>query len=203
MITMKNIIREGHPTLEKKSDPVSLPLDEETKQTLKEMREFLINSQDEEKREEYELREGVGLSAPQIDLPKRLIAIYTLDEKFETLHDYLMVNPKIISHSEAKTYMPGGEGCLSVDREVEGLVPRHKKVTVKTLLYNPESGTVEEARLRLRGFLSIVFQHELDHLNGVLFTKRVEESLEGISPVQFQPPQDNNQNNESHKEAEL
>ncbi len=200
MITMKNIIREGHPTLEKKAKPVELPLDDETKNTLKEMREFLIHSQDEEKREEYELREGVGLSAPQIDISKRLVAIYTLDEKFETLHDYLMINPKIISHSEAKTYMPGGEGCLSVDREVEGLVPRHKKVTVKTHLYDPETDTVEETRIRLRGFLSIVFQHELDHLNGVLFVKRVEESLEGITPVQFTPPQENNQNTDSNKE---
>jgi len=185
MLTMDDIIREGHPSLKKESAPVSLPLSKEDKRILKDMRQFLIDSQDENTREQYELREGVGLSAVQIDHLKRMMAIHTLDEKFETLHDYLMVNPKLISHSQERTYLPGGEGCLSVDREVEGLVPRYKRVRVRTYLYHPESDTLEETTLRLRGFIAIVFQHELDHLNGVLFTSRVHTSLEGIEPIEF------------------
>jgi len=185
MLTMKDVIRDGHPTLHKKSDEVKLPLNQKTKDTLTEMRTFLINSQDPELAEKYALRPGVGLAAPQINLPLRMLAIYTEDENFETLHDYLMVNPKIISHSTALTYMPGGEGCLSVDRDVEGLVPRYKKVTVKTHLFDPETKSLKEETLRLKGFASIVFQHELDHLNGVMFYEKVKPTLEGVSPVQF------------------
>lgn len=193
MLTMKDVIREGHPTLTEKSEPVELPLDSETKNTLKRMRTFLINSQDDTMVEKYDLRPGVGLAAPQINIKKRMLAIYTEDESFETHHDYLMINPKIISHSEAITYMPGGEGCLSIDREVEGLVPRKKKVTVKTHLYDVKRDTVTETTLRLRGFLAIVFQHELDHLNGILFPERLVETLEDVEPIQFKPkPKDIN-----------
>lgn len=185
MLTMKDVIRDGHPTLHKKSDEVKLPLDQKIQATLTEMRTFLINSQDPELAEKYALRPGVGLAAPQINLPLRMLAIYTEDENFETLHDYLMVNPKIVSHSTALTYMPGGEGCLSVDRDVEGLVPRYKKVTVKTHLFDPKTKSLKEETLRLKGFASIVFQHELDHLNGVMFYEKVKSTLEGVSPVQF------------------
>ncbi len=185
MITMKDIIREGHPTLTKRAVDVRLPLSNKDKNTLKEMRQFLINSQTPKIAEAYELRPGVGLAAPQIDISKRMLAIYTEDEKFEKLHDYLMVNPRIVSHTEAQTYMPGGEGCLSIDREVEGLVPRHKRVTVKTYLYDTVRDVLEEHTLKLKGFIAIVFQHELDHLNGVLFTERVKATLEGVEPLQF------------------
>jgi len=189
MITMEDIIREGHPTLQKRAEEVDLPLDDGTKNTLVKMRRFLINSQDETMREEYGLREGVGLSAPQIGLSKRMIAIHTLDEDFEEHHDYLIINPSIVSHSVAKTYIPGGEGCLSVDREVEGVVPRHKRVSVHGHFYDSDKDTVEERTIRLRGFLSVVIQHELDHLNGILFTKRTVGELEHAEPIEFKLPE--------------
>ncbi|MGM0435523.1 MAG: peptide deformylase [Bacillota bacterium] len=196
MLTMKDIIREGHPTLETVAKPVPLPLDEETMNTLTQMREFLLNSQDEEIREKYELREGVGLAAPQIDISKRMLAIHTMDEKFETLHDYVMVNPKIISHSVQTSYLPGGEGCLSVDREVEGLVPRHQKVTVDTYLFDTQTRTIEKKRLRLRGFIAIVFQHELDHLDGILFPSKTYPSLDNAKPIEFKTPENEENNTE-------
>ncbi len=195
MITMKNIIREGHPTLTKKAIPVAFPIEQKIKDTLKEMRQFLINSQNEETREKYELREGVGLAAPQIDLSLRMLAIYTEDETFENHHDYMMINPKIISHSAKETYIPGGEGCLSVDREVSGLVRRYQKVTVKTHLLDPDTDELIETTLRLRNFLAIVFQHELDHLNGVMFFTKVEPTLEGLTPIEFKLDEMKNENN--------
>lgn len=185
MLTMKDVIREGHPSLETRSLEVKLPLDEETKQTLKDMRTFLINSQDDDLREKYDLRPGVGLAAPQINILKRMIAIYTTDETGEQLHDYLMVNPKILSHSVKETYLPGGEGCLSIDRDVEGVVPRYQKVTVKTHLYDSEKDTLKEVTLNFKGYLSIVFLHELDHLNGILFPVKVVPSLPNATPVTF------------------
>lgn len=68
MLTMKDIIRDGHPTLREKAKEVEVPLSNEDKETLKSMREFLINSQDEETANKYGLRSGVGLAAPQINV---------------------------------------------------------------------------------------------------------------------------------------
>jgi peptide deformylase len=104
------------------------------------------------------------------------------------LHHYMMINPKIISYSDELTYLPGGEGCLSVDREVVGLVHRPRKVTVKTYLY--ENGEVKEVTLRLKDYIAIVFQHEYDHLNGILFVDRINKDFplnvpENSTPVRF------------------
>lgn len=185
MLLMKDVIREGHPTLAKKSAEVSIPLDDETKQELKDMMEFLVNSQDPELSEKLELRPGVGLAAPQVNISKQMIAVLTTDENNEKLYKLLLVNPKIVSHSEAKTYIPGGEGCLSVDREVEGLVPRHKKIRVRAHQYLPETDELRKIEIRIGGYVGVVLQHEIDHLNGVLFTERIVESLEGVDPIEF------------------
>ena len=80
MITMKDIIRDGHPTLREKAKELSFPLSNNDKETLRAMREFLINSQDEETAKRYGLRSGVGLAAPQINEPKRMIAVYLPDD---------------------------------------------------------------------------------------------------------------------------
>ena len=80
-----------------------------------------------------------------------------------------MMNPKVISYSEEMIYAGEGEGCLSVNREVDGIVPRHARVTVEG--YN-ENG--ELIRYRVREDLAIAFQHELDHLDGILFVDRID-----------------------------
>lgn len=194
MLTMKDVVREGHPTLEARAEEVEIPLTSETKETLKEMMEFLVNSQNEEMIEKYDLRPGVGLAAPQINISKRMIAIYTTDEKNETLYKLLLVNPQIIRSSIKQTYIPGGEGCLSVDREVEGLVPRHKDITVRSYLYKPEDDSLKKIELRVSGFVSVVIQHEIDHLNGILFPTKVVDSLPNAEPVEFIIEEENEEN---------
>ena len=185
MLLMKDIIREGHPTLSQRSAQVKLPLDDETKQTLKDMMEYLENSQNPEIAEQYELRAGVGLAAPQINVPKQMIAVFTTDENNEKLYKMLLINPKIVSHSEAQTYIPGGEGCLSVDREVEGLVPRYKKIRVRAHQYLPDKDELRKVEIRVGGYVGIVLQHEIDHLNGVMFYERVVENLDHLEPIEF------------------
>ncbi|MFZ3588117.1 peptide deformylase [Bacillus sp. DJP31] len=163
MITMNDVIREGHPTLRKVAEEVNLPASEEDKGTLKDMMEFVINSQVPELANKYDLRPGIGIAAPQINVSKRMIAIHVTDDQ-ESLLSYALFNPKIISHSVEKSYLTVGEGCLSVDREVEGYVPRYARVTVKAITLDGK-----EVKLRLKGLPAIVFQHEIDHLNGVMF----------------------------------
>ena len=168
MITMTDIIREGHPTLREVAKEVPLPASEEDKETLKQMLEYVQNSQNPEIAEKYGLRPGIGLAAPQINVSKRMIAIHVEDEK-GNVHSYALFNPKIVSHSVEKTYLSSEEGCLSVDRAVPGYVPRYARIRVKAVDINGE-----EVDVRLRGLLSIVFQHEIDHLNGVMFYDHID-----------------------------
>jgi peptide deformylase len=170
LITMKDIIREGHPTLRKVAEEVKLPASEEDKKILHEMLEYVKNSQNPEIAEKYGLRPGIGLAAPQINVSKRMIAVHVTDEK-GTLYSYALFNPKIVSHSIEKAYLTSGEGCLSVDRVVPGYVPRYARVTV--------TGTTvdgEVVKLRLKGLPAIVFQHEIDHLNGIMFYDHINQN---------------------------
>lgn len=166
---MKDIIRDGHPTLREKANEVKLPLSNEDKETLKAMREFLINSQDDEISKRYGLRSGVGLAAPQINVAKRMIAVYLPDDGNGKSYDYMLVNPKIMSHSIQEAYLPTGEGCLSVDENIPGLVHRHHRVTIKA-----KDIDGNDINLRLKGYPAIVFQHEIDHLNGVMFYDHID-----------------------------
>ena len=161
MLTMKDIIRDGHPTLRAKAEDVSLPLSDEDKNTLKEMRQFLINSQDDDI---AKIWFTFWCRSSQINVSKRMIAVYLPDDGNGKAYDYMLVNPKIMSHSVQRAYLPTGEGCLSVDENIPGLVHRHFRVTIKALDIDGN-----EVKLRLKGYPAIIFQHEIDHLNGVMF----------------------------------
>ena len=171
MLTMKDIIKDGHPTLREKAKEVELPLSDDERETLQAMRTFLINSQDEETAKKYGLRSGVGLAAPQINLSKRMIAVYLPDDGNGKSYDLMLVNPKIMSHSVQEAYLPTGEGCLSVDKDIPGLVHRNYRITVKA--YDIDGN---ELKLRLKGYPAIVVQHEIDHLNGVMFYDHIDDN---------------------------
>ena len=167
MITMKDIIREGNPTLRETAAEVVFPLSEEDVQLGQEMMTFLENSQDPVKAEELDLRGGVGLAAPQLDVLKRVIAVLVPSdnpEKPEPLLKEVMYNPKIVSHSVQEACLGDGEGCLSVDRDVPGYVVRPARITVRYL-----NAAGETKKARFKNYSAIVVQHEIDHLNGVLF----------------------------------
>src|SRR5699024_85055 len=151
------IVRAGEPSLRKVAKEVSLPPTEEDVQTLNKMLTFLKNSQDEEISKKYDLRAGVGLAAPQLGINKRLVAIYFVDQN-EKVHSYQLINPKILSHSAEKAYLNSGEGCLSVDRSVEGYVVRYARITVQAIGIDGKP-----IKIRLRDYSAIVFQHEIDH----------------------------------------
>nr|WP_106783939.1 peptide deformylase [Lysinibacillus timonensis] len=176
MILMDDIIREGHPTLRTKAEEVQFPLTEEDKKLASDMLEYLINSQNPETAEKYGLRPGIGLAANQVNSLKRMFALHLEDENGEQL-SFVAINPKIVSHSVEKSYLPTGEGCLSVDREVPGYVPRYARITVKFLTVDGE-----QQKLRLKGLPAIAFQHELDHLNGIMFYDHINQQ-DPFAPV--------------------
>lgn len=183
MLTMKDIVRDPDPMLRTKVAEVE-DIDEETVLELKEMREYLVNSQDPETSEKYGLRPGVGLAAPQVGLNKRMLAIYMEGDEGEVLHDYMLINPKVKSHSVTETYLPGGEGCLSVDEEIPGLVHRYQRIRVTATDIHGEP-----VEVKAKGMLAVVLQHELDHLDGIMFYDRIDDELpmepkSGATPVE-------------------
>lgn len=112
---------------------------------------------------------GVGLAAPQVGKNMSLAVIQVGKTKLRPdvtpLPKTVVVNPKIISHSRGVEY--DWEGCLSLE-DVRGLVPRYKEITVE---YEDVSG--KKVLRKCEGFHARVFQHEIDHLSGVLYVDRM------------------------------
>ena len=177
MLLMKDIIDDSDKRIRTKSQEVEMPLSNKDRQTLQDMYDLLVNSQDPKISDKYELRPAVGIAAIQLGIPKRMCAIYICDydENGEVTHSdsYGLVNPKIVSHTEKKSYLINGEGCLSVNKEIPGYVPRYAKVTVEGY----DILTDSQIRIVARGYLSICLQHELDHFDGILFYDRINKKI--------------------------
>ncbi len=117
--------------------------------------------------DKYQLKAGIAIAAPQLGLNKRIIYIRFNERNIE--HKYLLINPKIIAKSNYSSFVENGEGCLSVKKDVKANIERNYKIIVEgyDLIKNK---TIEVAANEL---LSICFQHEIDHLDGILYIDRV------------------------------
>jgi peptide deformylase len=173
MLKLKDILDEKDKRLRTISKEVEFPLTKEDIKAINDSIEYLTNSQIEEIAEKENLRPGMGLSAVQIGILKRYFVIVEEQPRNEgepqKFKNYIIVNPKIISYSEEMIYADAGEGCLSVNREVPGIVPRHARITIEAFDENGKPITI-----RAREELSIAFQHEIDHLNGILFFDKID-----------------------------
>lgn len=167
MLKTKDILDEKDKRLREISEEVTFPLSKEDLKHIDEMEEYLYNSQIEELAEKYDLRPGMGLSAVQIGVLKRYIVI--VHETEDGFDSYIVINPKMVSNSSEMIYVEGGEGCLSVNRDCDGIVPRFARVTIEG--YDIDGNKV---KIRAREELAIAFQHELDHLDGKLFYDRID-----------------------------
>ena len=183
---MKDIIKEGNEILRTESADVKLPLSNEDRATLLDMLGYLFNSQNDAKAKELGLRPGVGLAAPQIGINKKMFAILANDLEGKSWL-LAVVNPKIIKKSKELIYLPGGEGCLSVDRETCGITPRYERITVEADLLNAKTGKMEHKKFELTDYIAIVFQHEYDHLFGTLYVDTIMDEAKakesGLTPL--------------------
>ena len=168
MLKYCDIIKDNNPDLRVKCEKVDLPLSKEDLDALLEMNEYLEMGYDEESVKKYNIRPGVGIAAPQIDILKNMFVVFAYDEKGVEYH-FGVINPKILSYSEELTYLKTGEGCLSVDKVVEGYIHRPKRIKAQFDLYDFENGSIEKVEARFKGYIAVVFQHEYDHLQGILF----------------------------------
>jgi len=124
---------------------------------------------------------GMGIAAPQVDHSLRL---FILSSKPNIRYPYaplmqptVMINPEILSVSDDME--KDWEGCLSVP-SIRALVPRHQSIKVR---FTARSG--ETIETTYSGFLARVFQHELDHLNGLVFIDRVEDSHDMVAEQEW------------------
>lgn len=160
---IRTILAYPDPELKKRSNPVTVITDK-TRELVRDMAETMYDAP------------GVGLAAPQIGVHQRIIVIdvSAQDEPPELI---VAINPEII-HAEGEVYEE--EGCLSVPR-FSANVRRHAKVVVKALNLDGE-----EVTYRADDLLSIAFQHEIDHLDGVLFIDHLSPLKKGIFRKRYQ-----------------
>ncbi len=144
---LRNIVIEPDPILRKKSENLE-KVDDELKKLLDEMLETMYAAP------------GIGLAAVQIGILKRLIVI-DISKENEKKNPLFLINPKIISKSESTSIYE--EGCLSLPGHFAE-IERPAECKIKYLDYNGK-----EKEMTAKGLLSTCIQHEIDHLNGVLF----------------------------------
>lgn len=168
MMSTKDILDEKDKRLRNICNEVVFPISNDERKLINDMIEYLTISQNEELAQEYGLRPGMGLAAPQLGLNKRFFVVV---EELEdgTFKNHIVFNPKLISNSEEMVYASTGEGCLSINREIQGIVPRYARVTVAG--YDIEGNPI---KLRAREEVAIAYQHEIDHLNGILFIDHID-----------------------------
>ena len=165
------IVKDSSPSLRQKCEEVK-EITPEIIDFVNEMHDYLVASQDEEISKKYNIREGVGLAAPQVGRNIKALVVYfeeTTDDGVRVV-DHRLINPRIILESIKEVYLSGGEGCLSVDENHEGYVYRHNKIQVKA--FNVQ--TKKEEIITARGYEAIVLQHEIDHLSGILYYDHID-----------------------------
>ena len=165
------IVKDYVPSLREKSEEVK-EITPEIIDFVNEMHDYLVASQDEDISKKYNIREGVGLAAPQVGRNIKALVVYFKEEtdEGEKVIDHRLINPKIILESVKECYLAGGEGCLSVDDQHEGYVYRHNKIQVKA--FNAQ--TKKEEIITARGYEAVVLQHEIDHLSGILYYDHID-----------------------------
>lgn len=159
--------------IRKTSTDVELPLSKENELILKKLIDFVRYSQDPDLNvsinSDY-LRPAVGLAAPQIGSNVNMFFVrFEYKKEDNDAEEFAMINAKITAKSEQITCLPDGEGCLSVDKDYQGLVPRNYKIQVEGY----EWISKENVKFTLRGYQAIVFQHEIEHNQGKLYYDKI------------------------------
>ncbi|MGB2742538.1 MAG: peptide deformylase [Cognaticolwellia sp.] len=158
------ILQRGEPVLAQVAQPVSTINSTEIKQLIIDLKTTVAQAN------------GVGIAAPQVGISLRLFIMCSApSERYPDaplLPPSVIINPKILKVSEQIEL--GWEGCLSVQGK-RALVPRYSTIDVS---YVDETGLVQNQTLS--GFLARIFQHELDHLDGITFIERLDNENDAI-----------------------
>jgi peptide deformylase len=154
-MALLKIARMGHPILAQAARPLEDPGAEEIRRLIADMAETMADA------------DGIGLAAPQVYCPLRLILFLDVDEREDAPRrpPIALINPEIEPLGEA--LVPGLEGCLSIPG-LRGIVPRHAQIGYRGM--TPDGRTIER---EATGLHARVVQHEVDHLDGILYPMRM------------------------------
>jgi peptide deformylase len=149
------IARMGHPVLVQRAQPVEDPSAEEVRRLVADMAETMIDA------------EGIGLAAPQVHRSRRLILFLDAEDRAEMggRRPLALINPEIEPLDD--TLESSWEGCLSIPG-LRGVVPRYARIGYRGLTL--DGGTIER---EAQGLHARVVQHEVDHLDGILYPMRM------------------------------
>ena len=168
-----NIAQIGHPILRNKTKDI--PINEIKSENTKKIIEKMIKT--------MRMHNGAGLAANQIYEPLRICIIEVLDnpryKHLNTIPLKVLINPKVIIKKDTATFN-SYEGCLSVPN-LRGKVKRYN--TINVTYYTMDAKKITED---LKGLESIVYQHEIDHLDGYLFTDKVEDNSTLVTYENYQ-----------------
>lgn len=170
MPTAPSVLQLGHSQLRQPATPITEPNSVQVRQWIDQLLHQL------------ETCGGVGIAAPQLGIAQQLIVVASRPTPrypdAPTMSPTVMLNPQILEQStEMKK---GWEGCLSVPG-LRGLVPRHTTITVA---YQDQDGNPQQQDFS--GFIARVFQHEYDHLQGIVYVDRVESTQELMTEQEYQ-----------------
>jgi len=156
-MSVKEVLKMGHPILQQVAEPVT------------EFNSAFLDDIIGHMYETMESLDGAGLAAPQIGIPKRIVIFWVEDNprypEIEPVPNTILINPEIVFLNDDEEL--GWEGCLSVPG-LRGLVPR--ATMIKYTGYNQFGETIERVA---DGFHARVVQHEVDHLDGILYPQRM------------------------------
>ena len=168
-----NIAQIGHPILRNKTKDI--PVNEIKSENTKKIIEKMIKT--------MRMHNGAGLAANQIYEPIRICIIEVLDnpryKHLNTIPLKILINPKVIIKKDTATFN-SYEGCLSVPN-LRGKVKRYN--TINVTYYTKDAKKITED---IKGLESIVYQHEIDHLDGYLFTDKVEDNSTLVTYENYQ-----------------
>ncbi|MCM0593197.1 MAG: peptide deformylase [Gloeotrichia echinulata DVL01] len=170
MAELAPIIQLGNPTLRQKAAFIDNIQDEGIQQLIEDLMATVVKAN------------GVGIAAPQVAKSVRLFIVASRPNprypNAPEMEPTAMINPIIIAHSSE--VVKGWEGCLSVPG-IRGLVPRYQAITVE---YTDRNGNLQQQELT--DFVGRIFQHEYDHLDGIVFVDRLENTLDMITEQEYQ-----------------
>ena len=168
-----NIAQIGHPILRNKTKDI--PINEIKSENTKKIIEKMIKT--------MRMHNGAGLAANQIYEPISICIIEVLDnpryKHLNTIPLKVLINPKVIIKKDSATFN-SYEGCLSVPN-LRGKVKRYN--TINVTYYTMDAKKITE---NIKGLESIVYQHEIDHLDGYLFTDKVEDNSTLVTYENYQ-----------------
>jgi len=168
LLTMSDIIKDDNKLIRELSLDVVVPLTKEDKKIMEQMIEYTRSSQDPVANKERKLRPAFGISAIQIGHAKKMLYVRIENEYGGEPEEFALVNPKILE-AKGKAFLESGEGCLSVEYDVPGYVVRDYQVVIEAFDYF----TQRHIQIQTKGLTSIVLQHEIDHLKGIMFYDRI------------------------------